>query len=323
MEWRWGCRVVCRTVAAALAMAGVAGGWLALGTGGALLLVGIIAALVTFGCWRLRPSPVQPGPTGAQIVHGLIAGIGVLAVTGLIAELGPAGWWLTVFVAAVGWGMPRRPARRHADLARRRPPDRGRLVPTGGPALEMLPADPLPQPSKLPSVSTPRLCWAWRVSYVRIRRCTWPSELAQLAALRNAYLDELQHRDPAAFARWYPTARAASDPARFFCPRPAAWPPACRADDAAISSVPPQPRPQGTTRPCPEDADRPPTHVNHSTEGQRTDGRAARRHPAPAHAGAPAAPPTRPAPVAPETQLHERKNVDDKSDQSSPGRQRG
>lgn len=80
-----------------------------------------------------------------------------------------------------------------------------------------VPRRPLPPLSTLPSLSTWQLCWAWRRSYVHLRSCASPDGLAQLTTLRRGYLDELQRRDPAAFARWLPTARAASDPARFFC----------------------------------------------------------------------------------------------------------
>ena len=50
----------------------------------------------------------------------------------------------------------------------------------------------------------------------RVQRSTWPGERDALAQLRRACLDELERRDPCAFARWLATARAAGDPGRFF-----------------------------------------------------------------------------------------------------------
>lgn len=68
-----------------------------------------------------------------------------------------------------------------------------------------------------PSLSTEQLCWAWRRSFVLLGRCATGDELARLADLRRDFLDELQRRDPAVFARWLPTARAAGNPARYSC----------------------------------------------------------------------------------------------------------
>lgn len=76
---------------------------------------------------------------------------------------------------------------------------------------------PGPPLTVLPSLSTWQLCWAWRRSYVHLGSRVSAEGRAQLAELRRGLLDELQRRDPAAFARWFPTARAASDPARYFC----------------------------------------------------------------------------------------------------------
>ena len=57
------------------------------------------------------------------------------------------------------------------------------------------------------------LCWAWRRSYAQLQRTTDPEGLARLAAQRQGYLDELEHRHPTRFTAWIDSgARAASDP---------------------------------------------------------------------------------------------------------------
>jgi hypothetical protein len=58
----------------------------------------------------------------------------------------------------------------------------------------------------------------WRTTYVRLHGSPTPSETDAVIRLRRECLDELEQRDSGAFGRWLPTARAASDPARFFCP---------------------------------------------------------------------------------------------------------
>ncbi len=66
------------------------------------------------------------------------------------------------------------------------------------------------------SLNDAELQWAWRTSFTRVEMTQDPSERARLADLRAAYLDELERRDPAGFARWLDKgARAASDPGRY------------------------------------------------------------------------------------------------------------
>ena len=238
------------TIVTALTLVGAAGGWLALGTAGALGLVGLIAALVTLGCWQRRPEQARSHPSGPEIMWGLLGGMAGVAVIGLMAEFGPVGWCLAVLVAAVCWGMVRHPAGIPAP-GRPRTPDGSCLTTPPGPPIERVPSAPL---QDAPALSTPQLCWAWRVSYVRLQRWPYTSALNNLAELRAGYLDELEHRDPAAFARWFPTARAASDPARFFCTYPAG--PGAASSKAA-----------GGTSP----AVRPPTEPRTTVSGPGTD----------------------------------------------------
>jgi hypothetical protein len=57
---------------------------------------------------------------------------------------------------------------------------------------------------------------AWRYSYRALERATTHQARALIAAQRQAYLDELERRDPTGVQRWLASgARAASDPTRF------------------------------------------------------------------------------------------------------------
>ena len=196
---------------APLATAGGALAFVLLGAGGALLLVGLGTGGAALVRWQLQQSPGRWDPWPALL--SVLGGWGLLAVVGLVAEFGAAG--LAASAALV--------AARALPLHRLLPGGRGEdghSDPGNVPVAEVIPGDPLPQPAAVPTLSTPELCWAWRLSYARVQRRDCPAyQRAHLAALRSACLDELEHRDPAAFSRWLPTARAGCDPARFFCPR--------------------------------------------------------------------------------------------------------
>lgn len=80
------------------------------------------------------------------------------------------------------------------------------------------------QPRRMPPVSVrsltnQELCRAWRISYTALQRIQGTEDIthqAGLIALRQAYLDELERRDPHGFARWLSSgARPSSDPSRF------------------------------------------------------------------------------------------------------------
>lgn len=62
----------------------------------------------------------------------------------------------------------------------------------------------LPAPPEVPHSSTPELCRAWNRSdrYLRESRPTARRAAGRLVALRSAYLDELQRRDPEGFTLW-------------------------------------------------------------------------------------------------------------------------
>ncbi len=84
-----------------------------------------------------------------------------------------------------------------------------------------VPLHPLPDCSQL---SNEALCRCWRMSFPALKSdpSTSPSatDALHLARTREAYLDEIEPRDPRGFARWLDSgARAGSDPAKFLTAR--------------------------------------------------------------------------------------------------------
>jgi hypothetical protein len=198
------------TVAALACALGFAAGCVFLGGLPAACLAGVGAVL---GVAAGSPQPGPPSGRGRRAaVAGLLAAVLPVAGIGLLAALGAAGLLLCLLLAAGAL-----PLRRRTAGVRRLLPGVPRPAPAPlPPAPEMLPPDPLPALAALPGLATAQLCTVWRVSYARLQRCTWPGERDHLAQLRRACLDELERRDPRAFARWVGTARAAGDPGRFF-----------------------------------------------------------------------------------------------------------
>ncbi|TCO40547.1 hypothetical protein EV646_11788 [Kribbella antiqua] len=79
---------------------------------------------------------------------------------------------------------------------------------------------PPPAPVVLTELSEEELCLAWRRSFTELEHCTTDAQRLEVAARRTAVLDELERRDPKAFAEWLDSGpRAAGDPSKFFTPR--------------------------------------------------------------------------------------------------------
>ncbi|MET0235049.1 MAG: hypothetical protein ABW224_10460 [Kibdelosporangium sp.] len=122
-----------------------------------------------------------------------------LVVTGMVVVMG--GIWTTsiLFAAASAWaalrswpGMP--------------PPGPHAAVPVTGP----------PARVKVADLSTVELCAAWQQSYYDLVRAVDSPVRERLVRRRQEYLDELERRDGAGFARWMANgARASSDPRRY------------------------------------------------------------------------------------------------------------
>jgi hypothetical protein len=204
-------RTVWWSAATPVTVLGVACAFLLLGVAAALLLTGMVTAVAAVAMRQLGPMTAAGAPAGPVPVPSLLAGLWVLALVGLTGVLGGVGLLLYAVVAAAG-ALPAWTRRRGAPAT----------AAGGSTTAEAVPADPLPAASAVPALSTPEVCWAWRLSYLRVEHRDCPGYLLDdLAALRRACLDELERRDPAAFHRWLPTARAAGDPARVFCRRSA------------------------------------------------------------------------------------------------------
>jgi hypothetical protein len=199
-----------------IGVAGVAGSYVLLGTGNAVLVAALAAFLATATGWILRSQPTRPRRVPPLPLIGVLGGAAGLAVVGLLLEVGPVGLAISAALAATGWPVLRRSGHR-AEVSGSRCQGRTEATRPVGPALEHLPRDPLPSLSSLCTLGTPELCRTWQLTYPRLRRATSPAETEHLTELRRGCLAELEQRDPAAFGRWLPTARAASDPARFFC----------------------------------------------------------------------------------------------------------
>lgn len=208
------CRSLWWWVTAVLTTVGAGAAFVLLGVVPALVLLSVGTAGTTLVRYQVREASTLPWRPSWPAVLDLLGGWCLLAVVGLAAEFSASGIVLSAVVIAV----------RAVPLRRKRHPDgtpraRTRTPPLDVPPAELIPCDPLPQPAAVTGLSTAEVCWAWRMSYVGMHRPDCPGyQLQHLSALRAACLDELEQRDPVAFRRWLPTARAAGDPARFFCP---------------------------------------------------------------------------------------------------------
>jgi hypothetical protein len=201
-------------VSTPLIVAGACCAFLQIGESAALAVTVLGGAATAFVVRALRGRPRAPRPATEVAAAGLLGGVLALGIVGWVAALGAAGFGLCLLVAATG-GLALSATRPPGTATGRRSRRDG---PTGVPALESVAETPLPAPSALPASSTADVCWAWRVSYLRVARAGCPGyEVAALTELRRACLEELERRDPVAFARWLPTARAAGDPTRAFC----------------------------------------------------------------------------------------------------------
>lgn len=63
------------------------------------------------------------------------------------------------------------------------------------------------------------LCSAWSSSYISLQAAISPTVRGNIVALRQAYLDEIERRNPCGFRAWLDSgARVASNPRRFLSP---------------------------------------------------------------------------------------------------------
>jgi hypothetical protein len=213
---RW-YRVSWWSVAVALTAVGTAGSYLLLGAGPAVFVGSLSAAVAGLSARQAKLSGNRRTLFQRPPLLGLAGALVVLGTVGLILSIGVAGAGIAGLVAAAGWPVLRSSGRRPGPVPAGAAPAPG-SAPGSAPAPAGPTAAPLPALPNLASVSTPTLCWLWRTTYVRLHGSPTPSETDAVIRLRRECLDELEQRDSSAFGRWLPTARAASDPARFFCP---------------------------------------------------------------------------------------------------------
>lgn len=210
----------------------------------ATVLVGLVCAVERWG-WQLSMAaalsagftaiivwlPFVEGElpaTRAFLGRAMLAGVSVTAAAGLIALGGVAG---VVVVLMLAGASPH--ARRvvHSDRWRSWL-DVGPEVTTGAAhqgadpdsVLVAVTAEPLPDPVDLDDTE---LCLAWRQSFVRLEDCASGPAHLDVVRRREAYLDELQRRNPEGFAAWLASgARAAGNPLPFLgTPTSSARPP--------------------------------------------------------------------------------------------------
>lgn len=141
----------------------------------------------------------------------VLGGAAVLAVLGLVTGLGPLVGGAAVLLLGAGAvcaagdvAWPQAPA-----------PVPARAVPVR-PAAPFVEAPVLDHDVAAAALLTgEELCHAWRGSFPQLLGVTGPEWTDQVARQRRIYLDELERRDPVAFAAWIGAgARASSDPGR-------------------------------------------------------------------------------------------------------------
>lgn len=154
------------------------------------------------------------------------AGWVVLAIAGFAGVLQSLVWLLTILmVLGSPWAIKlfllhAAPSNQAALSGHSAPPPQaarsGQAAPPG------MPEEPVEAVVFAPSVrdlADPGLCWAWRESYQWLEGACSPALHAYVVTLRQAYLDELERRDPSGLQAWLASApRARSGPDRFFHP---------------------------------------------------------------------------------------------------------
>jgi hypothetical protein len=177
--------------------------------------LGMVIGFVVWQCVALMPKAREmTGVTHSDWAIGAEVAVGVLVVgvvsTGMAATIGAAEATAVLLVAIAAWA--------------------GRLLwsgsvflsgspltkPSGPPAAPAVVVTPAPPMTAAADLTTGALCLAWRRSYVKLQQSTDEPTRQRVVRLREQYLDELERRDRAGFARWLGSgARAGSDPQRY------------------------------------------------------------------------------------------------------------
>ncbi len=188
-----------------------------------VLVSAVIAAmLIGGGSPWLRPITRRTTPPPRTLLtialrDGATWAAGMVTVIGLITLAGAPALPLILLMAITSAPVCRY-LRDRVEFTPSLPCSKDPLIRTGGVDVPLL---PLPDCSQL---SDEALCRCWRMSFPALQSdpSTSPSatDALHLARTREAYLDEIERRDPRGFARWLESgARAGSDPAKFLTPR--------------------------------------------------------------------------------------------------------
>ena len=144
-----------------------------------------------------------------------LVGASVVLVASTLVQAGGAIGWLVVLLMAAGAPpiVERVAAVLHLAGVRRT----RAVAPAPAEPVELRTIDAVPESdAPVERLSTPNLVLAWRYSYRALELASSYHARARIAARRQAYLDELERRDPTGVQRWLESgARAASDPTRF------------------------------------------------------------------------------------------------------------
>jgi type III secretory pathway component EscV len=178
--------------------------------------VGVVVAVVTGGM-SAESGNSLPRTLAYAARNGLLSGLAVLAVITYISLFGAAGCLL--FLALTGCSPPvihqfRRWHARHATASKSQADIQESIQDDR--------AHPLPanQDDVIATMSTLQIAIAWRRSLWDLKKATSARARAEIVNRRQAYLDELDGRDPEGLRCWLDAGpRAADNPTRFFRPQ--------------------------------------------------------------------------------------------------------
>jgi hypothetical protein len=187
---------------------------------GALIVWSALGLVVGVAVWRYvsrRSSARQwTGVTRSDWAVAALAAVGVvvgcLVSAGMVAAMGAvetAGVLLMVVAGCAGWLLWLGPTSVNG-------PSRVKRGSSSAAPVSPPPIAASPPVVAARDLSTGALCLAWRRSFVELQRAADESARQRVVRLRTEYLDELERRDRAGFARWLGSgARAGSDPQRY------------------------------------------------------------------------------------------------------------
>lgn len=162
----------------------------------------------------LHPHPVRligiERATVSPIWFSVVScSVGLVALSGLLWGVGASGTVALVALLAIVWvPLWQRRGWTQQEAAGVRP-SMAQDVRSPAPSAVQRPVD-------VHTWSNANLCWAWRWSFTELHRARSGTALARVADERRLYLDEIERRDPRAFALWISAgARAAGDPLRY------------------------------------------------------------------------------------------------------------